>query len=105
MKKFFKISGISVAVIFSVLLLFAVVLMSPPVQTAMARKFLASLEEKLDGKLTFESLSVRPFDAVVIENAALIDSHPYFSPKHPKMIPADTVACAEYIGILKNFFM
>lgn len=102
MKKFFKISGISVAVIFSVLLLFAVVLMSPPVQTAMARKFLASLEEKLDGKLTFESLSVRPFDAVVIENAALIDSHPYFSPKHPKMIPADTVACAEYIGIVFN---
>lgn len=84
------------------LLLLAVVLMSPPVQTAMARKFLSSLEEKLDGKISFESLSVRPFDAVVIENAALIDSHPYFSPKHPKMIPADTVACAEYIGIVFN---
>ena len=98
MRRFFKILGLTLAILFSVLLVIAVILMSPPVQTALAHKAIAALEERIDGRLTFEKLSVRPFDAIVVENAALIDNHPYYSPSHPAMTAADTVASAKYIS-------
>lgn len=102
MKKVLKTSALTLAVLMSVLLVLLVILMSPPVQTALSRKVLAALEENIDGRLHVGKISVRPFDAIVIEDAVLVDDHPYSSPGHPSMHPADTIAHAGYISVVFN---
>lgn len=100
MKRFLKIVGIIAAVLVTVVVVLMVVLMSPSVQTALTRKVLSSLEDKLDGRIEFSSITVRPFDAVVIEDFALIDNNPYSDPEVPWIAPADTVITAKNVSLV-----
>ncbi len=100
MKRFLKIVGIAAAVLVTVVVVLMVALMSPAVQTALTRKVLSSLEEKLDGRMEFSSITVRPFDAVVIEDFVLIDNNPFSDPEVPWIAPADTVISAKNVSLV-----
>ena len=53
-----------------------VVLQSPAVQTWLGRKVIGMLQEKMDADITFESASVRPFDALVLDGVVVVDHNP-----------------------------
>ena len=61
----------------------------PAVQTFVAKKVLASLEEKFDGRLSVGSLQVEPFNTVIITDALLLDDAP--------VAGQDTVFCARNV--------
>lgn len=63
----------------------------PQVQTYVSHKVLSSIEGKIDGIIEFEKIHVKPFNALIIKNAAIID-------KNPLIEGADTLFKAEYIS-------
>ena len=65
------------AVILALLFAAAIALQSARVQTWLARKAVAALTDKIDGDLRFERIHVRPFDALVLEQVAVVDRHPW----------------------------
>ena len=48
----------------------------PAVQTFVARKAVAALQDKFDGKITFKDLQIEPFNTVIITDALLLDDAP-----------------------------
>ena len=62
----------------------------PRVQTFIADKVTEKIESSLDGDLKFEKIHIKPFNALVIKNAAIID-------KNPAAENADTLFRAEYV--------
>ena len=48
----------------------------PAVQTFVARKAVAALQDKFDGKITFGSIQIEPFNTVIITDALLLDDSP-----------------------------
>ena len=62
----------------------------PRVQTFIADKVSEKLESGLDGNLVFEKIHIKPFNALVIKNIAIID-------KHPVAEGADTLFRAGYV--------
>lgn len=102
MKRFLKISALVLAIILTAIIVLGVLLMSPPVQSALARKALDILQEKVDGKFEFSSLSIRPFDAIVINDFVWTDNNPYFNPDIPELAKADTVAKAKFLSVSFN---
>ena len=58
------------------LLIAAVLLLQiPAVQTGIARRALASLEDKIDGKIQVGSLRVEPFNTIIVTDALLTDDN------------------------------
>ena len=58
------------------LLIAAILLLQiPAVQTGIAKRALASLEEKIDGKLQVGSLRIEPFNTIIITDALLTDDN------------------------------
>ena len=53
-----------------------VVLQSPAVQTWLGKKAIGLLEEKVNADISFGEASVRPFDALVLEDVLIMDSEP-----------------------------
>ncbi len=102
MKRALKISAFVLGVILTAIITLCVVLMSPAVQTALTRRVLASLQQKMDGRIEFSSLTVRPFDAVVIEDLAFIDDNPYRNPNLPELTVADTIVKAKNVSVSFN---
>lgn len=102
MKRFLKISALVIAILLTVILACGVILMSPPVQSAITRKVLNEIEKTMDGKFYFSSLSIRPFDAIVINDFVWTDNHPYYNPEMPGLTKADTVAKAKYVSLNFN---
>ena len=85
MKKGLRITVWILAAILILLLALVVAIQSPKVQTALARKAVSVLAEKIDGDVQVGYISVRPFDAVTLENVVVTDRKPYssgdFAPK------------------------
>lgn len=61
----------------------------PAVQTFVAKRVLASLEEKFDGKLTVGGIQIEPFNTIIINDALLLDNAP--------VAGQDTVFCARNV--------
>ena len=53
----------------------------PAVQRWVARKVIAALEEKtIDGKITFEDISIHPLKGLALNGITVTDNHPYVDP-------------------------
>lgn len=78
MKRVLKISWIVIVAI--AILLFAIVILiqSPGVQTLIAKKVEQSMEEKIDGKISFSKIHFKPFNALVVKDLAIVDSQAAF---------------------------
>ena len=77
MKRFLKILAWLVGFLFLLLLAGLVVVQSPRVQTALARKATEKLQKRFPADISISLLTVRPFDALVIEDLLLKDPNPY----------------------------
>ena len=77
MKKGLRITLWVLAVLLLLLLLGLVAIQSPRVQTALARKAVASLSEKIDGDIHVGRIAVKPFDAIVLQDVFVTDRQPY----------------------------
>ena len=53
-----------------------VVLQSPAVQTWLGKKVIAKVQEKMDADITFGSASIRPFNALVVDDVLVMDPEP-----------------------------
>ena len=84
MKRFLKISVLVIAIVMTIVIACGVLLMSPPVQSAVTRKVLGELEKSMNGKFHFSSIAIRPFDAVVINDFVWTDNEPYFNQDMPR---------------------
>ena len=89
MKKGLRITAWILAALVILLLALVVAVQSPAVQTALARKAVAKLSENIDGDLSIGHISIRPFDAVTLEDVVLTDRHPYDGGAFPRQ---DTLA-------------
>jgi len=76
-KKGFRILSWIGAAIFVLLLGIIVAIQSPAVQTELARKAIDKFADKIDGDIEVGSISIRPFDALVLKDVAVIDRNPY----------------------------
>ncbi|MBQ6286990.1 MAG: hypothetical protein IJK73_04965, partial [Bacteroidales bacterium] len=94
MKKAFKILWTIVAAI--AILLFAVwlLLQTSGVQTFVARKVASSLEDKFHGRIEFSKVYLKPFNAVVIKDFAMLDDDPPLSRSGEVL---DTIASASSV--------
>lgn len=67
------------------LLAAGVLLQSPKVQTALARKLARSLNEKIDGELTIGRVQILPFRTLILRDVVLTDDNPlttsFFEPR------------------------
>ena len=104
MKRALKITGLVIAIFVTTVIACGVLLMSPPVQMALARKALNILQEKIDGKVSFSSLTIRPFDAIVVNDFVLTDNNPYSNPELPHLEKADTVIRVGNMSVSFNAF-
>ena len=77
MKKGLRITAWILAAILILLLALVVAVQSPAVQTALARKAVGLLADKIDGDISVGHISVRPFDAVTLEDVVVTDRAPY----------------------------
>ncbi|MBR5255839.1 MAG: translocation/assembly module TamB domain-containing protein [Bacteroidales bacterium] len=84
MKRGFRITLWILAAIVILLLALVVAIQSPTVQTALARKAISVLSDKIDGDITVGRISVRPFDAVTLENVIVRDRTPYSDGAFPR---------------------
>ena len=77
MKRGFRITLWILAAIVILLLALVVAVQSPTVQTALARKAVSVLADKIDGDIQVGHISVRPFDAVTLEDDVLAAAGDY----------------------------
>jgi len=84
-KKALRILAWILAAILVLLLGFVVAIQSPAVQTALARKAVERFADRIDGDIEVGSISIRPFDALVLEDVAVIDRNPYSDGTFPPM--------------------
>ena len=76
MKKALHIIRWILGLVAVLLLLGLVVIQSPRVQTALGRRVMGRLQEKTDGRISFSQVSVRPFDALSIQDVLVEDPSP-----------------------------
>ena len=88
MKKGARIALYILAAVLILLLAGLVAVQSPAVQTFLARKAVSILEERIDGDIQVGGVSVRPFDAVVLQDVVVLDRNPYSDGVFP---PRDTL--------------
>ena len=77
MKKGLRITFWILAALLILLLGLVVAVQSPKVQTALARKVIDRVADKIDGDIRIGHIAVRPFDAVTLEDVVITDRHPY----------------------------
>lgn len=68
-----------------------VVLQSPRVQTYLGRMVIENMRDRMDADITFRQASVRPFDALVLDDVLIMDR----APKVPSM---DTLLCVKHLS-------
>ena len=104
MKKALRIFWIVIVVIALLLLACWLLLQTPKVQTYAAKKAVAALEEKIDGKIEFSKIHFKPFNALVLKDVTLLDKDPVTLPGGERL---DTIAKAKSISAtfsLKGIF-
>ena len=77
MKKALRIIGFILAAVVIILLSALIAIQSPKVQTAIGKKIVSSLDDKIDGKIEFENIKILPFNAINISGLSISDSAPY----------------------------
>ena len=77
-----------------------IVIQFPGVQTHLADKVMKSFESSIDGKITFDKISIRPFDAIVLNNIAITDNSPYHDSS--RTVSVDTLFSAENLSATFN---
>ena len=95
------------AVIIILVLGIIAALQSTTLQVFLAKKAVASLNKNLDGKIYFDRIKIRPFDAITLHNVRIIDNHPYRDSLNKSFCPVDTLFSAEHISVtfsLKGLF-
>ena len=97
MKRVLKIGAYVAGLLLVALLLLLIILQSPAAQTAAARRIIGMLDGKIDADISVGKVHIRPFDAVVLKDVAIVDRTPYADPEHPEAAPLDTFARARYI--------
>ena len=98
MKKGLRITLWILAAILILLLGLVVAVQSPAVQTALARRVVDKVSDKIDGDISIGHIAVRPFDAVTLEDVVITDRNPYAGGEFPRQ---DTLA---RIGSLSGRF-
>ena len=76
MKKGVRITLWILALILLLQVAVMVVLQSPRVQTTLGKYVIGKMQDKMDADITFASASVRPFDAIVLEDLLVKDRAP-----------------------------
>ena len=76
MKKGLHIVFWILALLILVLAAGVVAIQSPKVQTLAGQKVLERLQEQLDADVSFSNLTIRPFDAVLLEDVLILDRAP-----------------------------
>ena len=89
MKKVLRITLWILAALLILLLGLVVAVQSPAVQTALARKAVSKLSQNMDGDISVGHISIRPFDAVTLEDVVVTDRNPYSGGEFPRK---DTLA-------------
>lgn len=94
MKRFLHISAFTLGLLIVAIIALLIAVQTPRVQTFLAEKAVAMLQDKLGGDIEFSEIQVHPFDAVVVKDVVIIDREPVsvFG-----MAPVDTIAKAKYI--------
>ena len=85
MKKALRISGWTLSLLLLLLLAALVAVQSPRVQTALGHRILRKMKDKVDADISFQMISVRPFDAITLDDVVVVD-------RHPLLPGADTLA-------------
>lgn len=106
MKKALKIFWTILVVLATLLLAAWLLVQTPGVQTWLVRKALASLEDSINGRIEFSKIHLKPFNAVVLKDAVMLDNDPGQTAKGERL---DTIASAKSVvatfslkGLLKN---
>lgn len=89
-KRILKIVWLSFVAVTAVFFAAILSIQLPQVQTYLVKKVTESLEGKIDGRIVFDKIHLRPFNALVLKNVAVIDDNPLAE-------GADTLFKAEYI--------
>lgn len=96
-RKFIKILWIIFVTLLLTLLVGALVLQIPQVQTAIAEKVIDALSENIEGEISFEKIHFKPFNTLVVKNLVITDKHPATDPADSTRPPIDTLFHAEYV--------
>ena len=94
MKKALRILAWILALLVLLLLAGLVAVQSPRVQTALGNKLIGKVQEKMDADIRFRMLTLRPFDALVLDDVVIVD-------REPRLEGMDTLA---YVGSLSAKF-
>ena len=94
MRRILKITGYVAGILLMLLLLVALLLQSPKVQTWATRKVVGFLDGVVNGEVSVGKVHIRPFDAVVLKDVVIVDRAPYAS---DGIQPLDTFVKAGYI--------
>ena len=76
MKKAVRITAWILALLILLQIAVMVVLQSPRVQTFLGQKFIERMQDRMDADISFASASVRPFDAIVLDDVLVMDRAP-----------------------------
>ena len=88
MKKGLRITFWILAALLLLLLAGLVAIQSPRVQTALAKRAVSAFADRLDGDIQVGGVSIKPFDALVLQDVVLTDRAPY---SNGTFTPCDTV--------------
>ena len=97
MRKFFRISGWVAVFLLTVIFAIVIALQSPGVQTMLARKALHFIEGTVNADISFEKIHVRPFNALVLKDVAIVDREPFHPQDEGMPAQQDTFFRAEYL--------
>ncbi|MBQ6578823.1 MAG: translocation/assembly module TamB domain-containing protein [Bacteroidales bacterium] len=97
MRKFFKISGWLAVFLLTVIFAIVIALQSPGVQTFLAKKALHFIEGTVNADISFEKVHVRPFNALVLKDVAIVDRDPFIPQGEGMPAQQDTFFRAGYL--------
>ena len=92
MRRGVKIAAWILALLVVLLLAGLVAIQSPRVQTFIGQKVAASLQENTDAEITLGNISIRPFEALLIEDVLVLD-------KEPRAPGMDTLLYVENLAV------
>ena len=76
MRRAVKIAVRILALLLVLLLAGLVAIQSPKVQTAIGKKLIASIQEGTDAEISLGNISIRPLEAILVENVLVLDRAP-----------------------------
>ena len=97
MRKALKITLRILAAVLLILLLLLFAVQFPPVQTFLAKKAVSALEKNIDGEISVGSVSIRPVNAVILNDVLIVDKHPCTDTAGTSLPVVDTFVRAGYI--------